>query len=519
MKIVGLSFGGHDSAYAIFEDGVLTVHEELERHSRIKECAGDVVQFYLDRQGSFDDVDIIAHHPHGSRDAYPDSWGIVEKLRDEGKLEIVEVGHQQGHAANAFFSSNFSKALIFTIDGGGWDKVDNNFFPSCWSVWSGDDTKITPLEFSFNWNLGVAWQNVTQEIFGLNGWGPPQGCQCGTVMAMAALGDDNRFYEDFKTKGNILLDANFPFDEYKTLDEQGKFDFAASFQRFTEERVKSEMEKWVTDETEYICLSGGVVLNSVLTGKMFDWFPHVKDIYIPPVPYDGGLAIGSGQYIVHQLQETPRVEWEDNATPYLGLPYSKEDVLSALENADGIEYEDADVSVICKLLSDEKIVSVYGGGSESGRRALGNRSILADPTNPNIKDIVNEKVKHRQWFRPFAPSIMREEVTNWFTRDVNSPYMGFVLHFKEEMKDKVPGVVHFDGSARLQTVTEKDNTWYYNFLKEWKSLTGVPIILNTSFNDREPIVEKPEHAINCFKKTNIDNLYFFDYNILVRKTT
>jgi carbamoyltransferase len=166
---------------------------------------------------------------------------------------------------------------------------------------------------------------------------------------------------------------------------------------------------------------------------------------------------------------------------------------------------------------DENIVSVYGGGSESGRRALGNRSILADPRNPNMKDIVNEKVKHRQWFRPFAPSIMREEVSNWFTRDVNSPYMGFVLQFKKEKQDLVPAVVHFDGSARLQTVTKNDNEWYYNFLSEWNEKSGVPIILNTSFNDREPIVERPQHAINCFLKTNIDHLYFFDYGILVSK--
>ena len=134
-----------------------------------------------------------------------------------------------------------------------------------------------------------------------------------------------------------------------------------------------------------------------------------------------------------------------------------------------------------------------------------------------MKDIINQKVKHRQWFRPFAPSIMRDEVTNWFERDVNSPYMDKVIHFKEEVRDKVPAVVHFDGSARLQTVTENDNSWYYNFLKKFKEKTGVPILLNTSFNDREPIVETPEHAINCFLRTDIDYLYFRDYNILVSK--
>jgi carbamoyltransferase len=277
------------------------------------------------------------------------------------------------------------------------------------------------------------------------------------------------------------------------------------------------MSRWITNETTHLCLSGGTVLNSVFTGKIWDWFPHIKDIYIPPVPYDAGLAIGCGQYVLHTLKRSPRVEWCDNATPYLGVVYSEEEVREALSEYDEIIWTQASNSEICDLLMDENIVSVYGGGSESGRRALGNRSILADPRNPNMKDIVNEKVKHRQWFRPFAPSIMREEVSNWFTRDVNSPYMGFVLQFKKEKQDLVPAVVHFDGSARLQTVTKNDNEWYYNFLSEWNKKSGVPIILNTSFNDREPIVERPQHAINCFLKTNIDHLYFFDYGILVSK--
>ena len=134
-----------------------------------------------------------------------------------------------------------------------------------------------------------------------------------------------------------------------------------------------------------------------------------------------------------------------------------------------------------------------------------------------MKDIINEKVKHRQWFRPFAPSILTEEVKNWFVKDVKSDYMSLVIPFKTEMKDKVPAVVHLDGTGRLQTVDEKMNKWYYNFIKEWHEASGVPIILNTSFNDRESIVETPTHAINCFKKTNIDNLYFVDAEIMVSK--
>ena len=134
-----------------------------------------------------------------------------------------------------------------------------------------------------------------------------------------------------------------------------------------------------------------------------------------------------------------------------------------------------------------------------------------------MKALINKKVKHRQWFRPFAPSILREDVKDWFEHDIDSPYMNFAIKFREEVIEKVPAVVHFNNTGRLQTVTEKDNKWYYNFIKQWKEKSGVPIVLNTSFNDREPIVETPEHAIKCYLKTNIDYLYFFDYGILVSK--
>lgn len=178
---------------------------------------------------------------------------------------------------------------------------------------------------------------------------------------------------------------------------------------------------------------------------------------------------------------------------------------------------DVDDQYVLDLLSNQKVVSVYGGPSESGRRALGNRSILADPRSLEMKDTINSKVKHRQAFRPFAPSIMREHVAEWFEKDIDSPYMGFAIKVREEMRSKVPAVVHVDGTARLQTVTEKDNLWYYHFLRQWKEISGVPILLNTSFNDREPIVETPQDAVACFEKTDIDFLYFFDYGLGVGK--
>jgi carbamoyltransferase len=202
----------------------------------------------------------------------------------------------------------------------------------------------------------------------------------------------------------------------------------------------------------------------------------------------------------------------------LGYTYSEEQVESAiLDRADEIETIGCDDDYVIELMTQKKIISVFGGGSESGRRALGNRSILADPRSEENKDIVNEKVKHRQWFRPFAPSILRDYVKDWFVHDVDSPYMSVALKFKEGMGEKVPAVLHHDYTARLQTVKKEDNEWYYNFIDKFRKKTGVPIVLNTSFNDREPIVETPEHGLDCFLRTNIDYLYFRDYGILVSK--
>ena len=246
---------------------------------------------------------------------------------------------------------------------------------------------------------------------------------------------------------------------------------------------------------KHICMSGGVVLNSVMIGKMYDWFPNVEQIYICPVPYDGGLAIGSAQYVYHQVLRNPRVEWKDNCTPYLGSSYDNKDVLDVIkENESKLEVREVNDDNVVDLLIEQNIISVFGGGSESGRRALGNRSILTDPRSPMMKDLINEKVKH-----------------------INSPYMTTVLKWKDEVRDKVPAVVHLNGTARLQTVSQNDNEWYYNFIKKFEDKTGVPIVLNTSFNDREPIVETPKHAINCFLGTNIDYLYFYEAGILVSK--
>ena len=547
MKILGFQ-SGHDVSYCVLDNGVPVIHEELERFIREKEPYGDGLKMAFDRLPDefFDDLKTFCY---GNLNTRHQNFPVNEeeydvKMKDvinknDGKLYAI--GHHQSHAANAFFSSNFDEALIITIDGSGTDKVDwkdfendakkqndSNYFSTAFTFWKGKDLDIEPIKRipMQELTIGSPWRIYTREIFGLSS-GHPHGLAAGTVMAMAAPGDPSKYWKDFYDAflaggGGPSAHTQNNIAKYKPIaerSEQDAFDVAAGIQKATEEVCKKIMTPYIEEyNPKHICMSGGVVLNSVMIGKMYDWFPNVEQIYICPVPYDGGLAIGSAQYVYHQVLRNPRVEWKDNCTPYLGSSYDNKDVLDVIkENESKLEVREVNDDNVVDLLIEQNIISVFGGGSESGRRALGNRSILTDPRSPMMKDLINEKVKHRQWFRPFAPSILREKVSDWFEKDINSPYMTTVLKWKDEVRDKVPAVVHLNGTARLQTVSQNDNEWYYNFIKKFEDKTGVPIVLNTSFNDREPIVETPKHAINCFLGTNIDYLYFYEAGILVSK--
>jgi len=527
MKIAGLC-SGHDCSFAILEDGKPTLHAELERYLRVKEPLGDSLELLFEKYQNYEDIEHFTHCVDtwngGIRKRYPETFQKMQSCLSKTGGQFYEPGHHESHAANAFFSSNYDEALIVTIDGGGRDyDKDGNIIITTFTIWRGEGNKIYPVMILpiEKINIGEMWRICTQHIFGLSG-GYPKGNQAGSVMAMAVVGNPDKYYPYFASQKG-LLKPSFNLKELSALasaSEEERFNIAAALQKTTEVIVKAILEKYVNKyKPKNICLSGGVVLNSVMTGKMLKWFEGVvENYYICPVPYDAGLSIGSAQWVWHQKLDNPRISWSNNCTPYLGELYSRETVLESLgDNSEIVEFYDANDSHVVELLADKKIVSIFGGGSESGRRALGNRSILADPRPSEMKDLINEKVKHRQWYRPFAPSILRSDVTDWFVRDIDSPYMGFVIKFKDEALDKVPAVAHLDGTGRLQTVTEKDNVWFYNFLQKWKEKSGVPILLNTSFNDREPIVESPSDAIKCFYGTEIDYLYFYDESIIVKK--
>ncbi len=530
MSLIAGFHSGHDCSFCVLKDGKPLIHAELERYIRLKEPLGDSLDFLFKE---YSDSSKITHFTTGldiweggPNNRYPKSWDKMLKISKQNGGELHTYGHHLSHAANAFFSSNLEESLIFTIDGGGEEPTDERILSCNFAVYFGNGNKVYRIDAFDDHgigdrkvvNIGSFWTKCTKKIFGLSG-GYPKGHQAGTIMGMACLGEP-KYYQDFLNYLEDKSDLNYDFfKNIASKSEQDTFNVAASLQKATEIRFKNLITPYI-EKYDYknICLSGGVSLNCVMAGKIYDWFPEIENIYADPIPYDAGLTLGSARYLWHHVLDNPRIKWEDNSTPYLGVEYTREDILNTLDRFnDKIIIEEATDDYVVNKLIDKKIISIFNNKSESGRRALGNRSILADPRYKETKDIVNERVKHRQWFRPFAPSILREEVKNWFEKDIDSPYMSFAIPFKKDKIPEVPAVVHFDGSARLQTVTKNDNEWYYNFISLFFNKTGVPILLNTSFNDREPIVETPENAINCFLGTDIDYLYFSEHNLLIRR--
>lgn len=519
-KIVGFQ-SGHDVAYCILENGIPVVHEELERITRTKMEYGNGLKFFFDRNPNMDDIKYFTFANIGATESvkykrvcYDQSVeDKMHKMISQNRGDYYEFGHHLSHGANAFYTSNFDRALIISVDGYGEEEghVQTNM-----TIDEGVGNTIKRIRI-FEKNqvlIGSIYNNATKWVFGLS-VGPPKGSQEGSVMATATLGEPKytKMFSDYWTNRSRL-------SKLARTSEQEMFNVAASLQKFSEEMFFFYLNKYIKGKDyKNICFSGGVSLNCVMIGKVKSWFPQIENVFCDPVPYDAGLALGSARYLWHHILGNPRIKNDAiNMSPYLGKVYSESDTQNALKQyADKIKTSNSTDTEVLSKISNQKIISVFGGGSESGRRALGNRSILADPRNPKMKEIINEKVKHRQWYRPVAPSILEEKIGDWFENPVLSPYMSFAIKVKEEKKKLIPAVVHYDGTARLQTVNKKISPWYHSFISKWEKLSGVPVIINTSFNDSEPIVETPEDAIKCFLRTNIDYVYYFDYGILVEK--
>jgi carbamoyltransferase len=274
-----------------------------------------------------------------------------------------------------------------------------------------------------------------------------------------------------------------------------------------------------------LSLSGGCAMNSVANGKIFDQ-SRFRELYIQSAAGDAGGSIGAAFYVWHQLMGNPRSFVMDHA--YLGPEFSNTVIgdLLKVKNDDlnrenctieGIEDEKVLCQKTAQAISEGKVVGWFQGRMEWGPRALGNRSIVCDPRRADMKDILNLKIKRRESFRPFAPSIIREAVSSWFETDYDVPFMLQVYQIREGKRKLIPAVTHINGSGRLQTVTEAQNSRYYRLIKAFESITGVPIVLNTSFNENEPVVCTPQEALDCFLRTKMDILVMGNWFIKRRK--
>ncbi|OGL47301.1 MAG: hypothetical protein A2161_18780 [Candidatus Schekmanbacteria bacterium RBG_13_48_7] len=446
------------------------------------------------------------------------------KIRPDWKPTFHLVNHHMAHAASSFYVSPFNEASILTADG--YSEYGSTLLAY------GKGNRMVKLKIvKFPNSLGQLYGAIT-EFLGY------KICNCeGKVMALASFGkdryhdlfdkivqcdDDGGFEMNFKyiayqKYGLIRLmsekfenEVGLPRKKEAEITERD-YDLAASMQSCLERNLfKILNQLYAKTRVSNLCLAGGVALNSVANGKILDNTPF-KDIYIQPAANDAGTSIGSALYVKHFVLNQPRNIHMTHA--YWGPSYSDKEYEAAFEKR-GIQYrKEKNIEKTCaKFIAEGKIIGWFQGRMEFGPRALGNRSIFADPRDPKMKDRLNEKVKHREPYRPFAPAIKLESVQDYFETGDPEPFMLRVYRFKNEKAEKVPAVNHVDDTGRVQTVDRKTNARFWKLIDEFETLTGIPIILNTSFNIQgEPIVCTPDDAVNCYLGTDIDILILGNY--------
>jgi carbamoyltransferase len=456
------------------------------------------------------------------------------------KCKLINVEHHRCHVASAFFDSNYEKSVNLSVDGFG------DFASLTWGISEKNYIKIYD-KILFPHSLGIFYEAFTQ-FLGFHNYGDEY-----KVMGLSSLGKPTELKKleniiSLKKKGKFLLNLDY-FNHHKkkisyswndsSPKQESLFDLNKITELFGNPReqdseinevhrnIAASVQACYENTLFYILnyiyekfridkltLSGGCAQNSLANGKIIN-NTSFKSLFVPANPGDAGGAVGAAYSAWHQITKSRPTK---NKTAYLGGSYSNnyiEEVI--LSNKLKLDLEHckffyiSDEDYLCKFIAEEiskkKVIGWFQGRMEWGPRALGNRSIISDPRNPDIKDLLNIKIKRRESFRPFAPSILLEEAADWF-EDFNDEelYMSRVLKFKKDKTKLVPGVVHIDGTGRLQTVKQEHNKRYYNLIKNFKFITGIPILLNTSFNENEPIVLKPEQALDCFLRTKMDIL-------------
>ena len=565
MYNLGISCYYHDSAAALLKDGHVIAAVEEERFSRkkfdddfpkqaIEWCLNEAkikpdiinsVAFYDKPVLKFERLldNYIAVAPRGLYsflDVIP-KWlhkrlwikDEIKKSLQGFKGEIIFPDHHMSHAAHAFYTSPFQESAILTIDGvGEWSTTSFGYAKNN-SIKITNDLRwphsLGLFYSAFTYFLGFKVNEGEYKLMGLSSYGSPK---------YYDLLLDNLI--DVKEDGSIHLNMDyfaFTYDKVmtnkkfsdlfgispKTKDEktlQIHFDIGASAQKVLED-VILKIANHIFEKTKMknLCFGGGVALNGVANYKILKEGPF-DNIHIPPSPGDAGSAVGAAQYLYHIYHKNSKNRYQNNAqliheNVYVGPSFDNEEIVKFLDS-EKIQYVYLERALLLKktaqLIADGNIVGWYQGKMEWGPRALGNRSILADPRRDEMKDILNAKIKHRESFRPFAPSVLEEYASEYFDIDIPSPYMLMVSPVKKP-KD-IPAVTHVDGTGRLQTVSKETNPLYYDLINEFYNLTQIPVIINTSMNVMgEPIVNTPRHAYSMILKTDMDYLVMGNYLI------
>jgi carbamoyltransferase len=567
MFILGINAYHADSSAAIFKDGQMIAATEEERFRRVKHWAGFpsmAVEFCLREAGiTLKEVDHIAigrdpkakfdkkvmfllKNPGGGFNAVLDRVKNARKVssleeeftkldnsvsKQEIKKKIHNVEHHRSHLASAFFASPFEEAALLSIDGSG------DFTTTMTGVGRGNQIEVLE-SVDFPHSVGIFYTAFTQ-LLGFPHYGDEY-----KVMGLAPYGEakyvdklkdvleftnDGLFKLNLKyfrsAKSGIVSygDNHIPqvaplYSEYMTekfgavrkKDEplsQYHKDLGASVQRITEElifHILTALQK--KTGLNKVCIAGGVAQNSVANGKITRNSPF-KEVYIPSAGHDAGISMGAALYVYNHVLKQQRAPAIYSA--YTGSRFSNEEIEQYLKSRN-IEYKRYSDEELYEKVSDQLVnagvVGWFNGRAEFGPRALGGRSIIADPRRTDAKDLLNAKVKRRESFRPFAPSILKEYVHEYFEVTDEVPFMEKVFPIKKGKHGEIPAVTHVDGTGRLQTVDKNITPRYYNLIDAFRKKTGVPILLNTSFNENEPIVNSPEDALECFLRTNMDML-------------
>ncbi len=576
MNILGISAFYHDSAACLVQDGEITAAAQEERFTRKKHDASfphKAVEYCLQEGGiKVEDLDYVGFYdkpfikferiletylsvaplglksclkavPLWLKDKLWTRQNIRTNLDYSGPVMFAE--HHESHAASAFFPSPFEEAAVLTMDGVG------EWATSSISVGKGNKLElIKELQFphslgllysAFTYYLGFKVNSGEYKVMGLAPYGKPKYVNL-IREHLIDLKDDGSFRMDMSyfnylaglTMTNQKFDKLFggPARKGESQLTQREMDIAASLQVITEE-IMVKMSRYVRKLTgmKNLCLAGGVALNCVGNGKIlrekvFD------EIWVQPAAGDAGGALGIALYIWHHaLNSSRKVNGNDSMKgSYLGPEFDKETIRNFLQKEEipFKEYDDNQlIETVAKHLKDEKVIGWFQGRMEFGPRSLGGRSVLGDARSKKMQSVMNLKIKYRESFRPFAPSVLREKVSEWFEMDASSPYMLLVAPVKEARKIKmteeqeklfgidllniprsdIPAVTHVDYTARIQTVEKTTHPRYHALLESFEKQTGCPIIVNTSFNVRgEPIVCTPEDAFRCFMRTEMDYL-------------